>query len=149
MRVVLDSNVTIAAFAARGLCNALFESCIGNHEIVLCEEILSEISDKLKNKIRLPDEIIHQILILLRSYSIIVIPEKAAINSLRDKKDLMVLGSAVAGGVSYIVAGDKDLLEVGKYKDIKIIDPRSFWEKLKDQLNKGNQSQSPKKARNR
>ena len=133
MRVVLDSNVIIAAFAARGLCNALFESCIGIHEIVLCKEILDEISEKLKNKLLLPDEITRQILIVLRSHAIIVIPEDVTRKAVRDKTDLMVLGSAVAGKVSYIVTGDKDLLEIGTYKDIEIINPRSFWEKLKDQ----------------
>jgi putative PIN family toxin of toxin-antitoxin system len=133
VRVVFDSNVIIAAFAARGLCNALFESCIGIHEIVLCEEILDEISDKLENKLLLPDEITRQILKLLRSHALIVNPERVARNAVRDHKDLMVLGSAVAGKVSYIVTGDKDLLEIGEYKDIKIIDPRAFWEKLKDQ----------------
>jgi putative PIN family toxin of toxin-antitoxin system len=133
VRVVFDSNVIIAAFAARGLCNALFESCIGIHEIVLCEEILHEISDKLENKLLLPDEITRQILKLLRSHALIVNPERVARNAVRDHKDLMVLGSAVAGKVSYIVTGDKDLLEIGEHKDIKIIDPRAFWEKLKDQ----------------
>ena len=131
MKVVLDSNVIIAAFAARGLCNALFESCIGNHDIILCEEILSEIADNLKRKIHLPDDIIHQILLLLKSHATIVIPEKVEIKACRDKKDLMVLGSAVTGKAQYIITGDKDLLSVGKFKDIEIVDPRTFWDVMK------------------
>ncbi len=131
MKVVLDSNVIIAAFAARGLCNALFESCIGNQDIILCEEILSEIADNLKKKIHLPDDIIHQILLLLRSHATIVIPEKVAIKACRDKKDLMVLGSAVTGKAQYIITGDKDLLSVGKFKDVEIVDPRTFWDVMK------------------
>jgi len=133
VRVVLDSNVVIAAFAARGLCHTLFESCIGVHEIYLCEGILDEIADKLRNKLLLPDEITRQILLLLRTHARIVLPEDVARNAVRDKTNRMVLGSAVAGKVEYIVTGDKDLLEIGTYKDITIINPRSLWKRLKDQ----------------
>ena len=134
MKIVLDSNVIIAAFAARGLCNALFESCLGNHDIILCEEILSEIANNLKRKIRLPDDVIHQILILLRSHATLVTPQKVDIKACRDKKDLMVLGSAIAGKVQYVITGDKDLLLVGKFKDIKIVDPRTFWGVMKRRI---------------
>ena len=131
MKIVLDSNVIIAAFAARGLCNALFESCLGNHDIILCEEILSEIAKNLKRKIRLPDDVIHQILLLLKSHATLVIPQKVDIKACRDKKDLMVLGSAIAGNVQYVITGDKDLLSVGKFKEVKIVDPRTFWKVMK------------------
>ena len=131
MKIVLDSNVIIAAFAARGLCNALFESCLGNHDIILCEEILSEIAKNLKRKIRLPDDVIHQILLLLKSHSTLVTPQKVDIKACRDKKDLMVLGSAIAGNVQYVITGDKDLLSVGKFKEVKIVDPRTFWKVMK------------------
>ncbi len=40
MRIVLDANVVVAAFAARGLCESLFELCLGSHEIVLSERLL-------------------------------------------------------------------------------------------------------------
>ena len=132
MKIVLDSNVIIAAFAARGLCNALVESCIGNHDIILCEEILSEIANNLKRKIRLPDDVIHQILLLLRSHSTLVTPQKVDIKACRDKKDLMVLSSAIAGKVQYVITGDKDLLSVGKFEGVKIVDPRTFWDVLKN-----------------
>lgn len=131
MKIVLDSNVIIAAFAARGLCNALFESCIGNHDIILCEEILSEIAKNLKGKIHLPDAVIRQILQLLRSHATIVTPHKVDRKVCKDKKDLMVLGSAIAGNADYIITGDKDLLNVGRIQDVKIVDPRTFWSEMK------------------
>jgi putative PIN family toxin of toxin-antitoxin system len=131
VKIVLDSNVIIAAFAARGLCNALFESCIGNHDIILCEEILSEIAKNLKKKIRLPDDVIRQILLLLRSHSTLVTPQKVDIKACKDKKDLMILGSAISGNADYIITGDKDLLSVGRIKDVKIVDPRTFWGEMK------------------
>jgi putative PIN family toxin of toxin-antitoxin system len=132
VKIVLDSNVIIAAFAARGLCNALFESCLENHEVILCDEILSEVAKNLREKIRLPDDIIQQILVLLKSHSRLVIPDKVDVKMCRDEKDLMVLGAAVSGKVQYIVTGDKDLLSIGEFQDIKILDPRAYWNEMKN-----------------
>ena len=132
MKIVLDSSVIIAAFAARGLCNALFESCLENHEIILCDLILSEVAKNLQEKIRLPDVIIQQILVLLKSHSKLVVPHKVDVKACRDEKDPMVLGSAVAGKVQYVITGDKDLLSIGEFQNIKILNPRAFWLKMKN-----------------
>ena len=43
----------------------------------------------------------------------------------------MVLGSAVTGKAQYIITGDKDLLSVGKFKGVEIVDPRTFWSEMK------------------
>ena len=131
MRIVLDSNVIIAAFAARGLCNALFEYCLESHNLVLCEEILGEVIEKLKNKIRLPDSIVQKIDIYIRTHASIVSPEIVDPDVCRDKNDLMVLGSALAGQADYIITGDKDLLTIGIFKGIKILEPRSFWNEMR------------------
>ena len=131
MRIVLDSNVIIAAFAARGLCNVLFEYCLESHNLVLCEEILGEVIEKLKNKIRLPDSIVQKIDIYIRTHASIVSPEIVDPDVCRDKNDLMVLGSALAGQADYIITGDKDLLTIGIFKGIKILEPRSFWNEMR------------------
>jgi predicted nucleic acid-binding protein len=44
----------------------------------------------------------------------------------------MVLGAAVAGKVQYIVTGDKDLPSIGEFQDIKILDPRAYWNEMKN-----------------
>jgi predicted nucleic acid-binding protein len=54
MKVILDTNVIVAAFAARGLCNAVFELCLDRFEIILSEPILKEIFINLNRKIKLP-----------------------------------------------------------------------------------------------
>jgi len=41
---------------------------------------------------------------------------------LRDPKDLMVLAAAVGGGVDAIVTGDKDLLALGEFRGIPILE---------------------------
>jgi len=54
MRLVLDTNVLISAFAARGLCYALFELCLEKHEIIISLHILNELKVNLEKKIKLP-----------------------------------------------------------------------------------------------
>ncbi|MBW1786006.1 MAG: hypothetical protein JRK53_05215 [Deltaproteobacteria bacterium] len=43
MKIVLDATVVIAAFAARGLCESVFELCLHAHQILLSEGLLEEI----------------------------------------------------------------------------------------------------------
>jgi len=132
VRIVLDSNIVIAAFAARGLCNTIVETCIGNHEIILCEAILEEISEKLRKEIRLPGAMTKQVLTFLRAHTTSLVPDFVDPRVCRDKKDLMVLGTALAGKVNSIVTGDKDLLAIGVFHGIEIIDPRSFWNRMRE-----------------
>jgi predicted nucleic acid-binding protein len=43
VKPVLDTNVLLAAFATRGLCEAVFEACLADHDVVLSEHILREL----------------------------------------------------------------------------------------------------------
>ena len=42
MKVVLDTNVLIAAFITKGVCSELLEHCLRRHEIIMSEFILDE-----------------------------------------------------------------------------------------------------------
>ena len=128
MKVVLDTNVLIAAFAARGLCEAVLELCLQNHEIVLSEPLLLEVGGKLRSKLRLPEGIAGEILDFLRTHSVVVEPNDVRPDACRDPDDLMVLGTAEAAGANYIVTGDRDLLTLETFADIPILTPRKFWE---------------------
>ena len=59
MRVILDANVVVAAFASRGLCESILELCLDSHEIILSEHLLDEISRNLIKKIKLPKEVVY------------------------------------------------------------------------------------------
>jgi putative PIN family toxin of toxin-antitoxin system len=61
MKVVLDSNVIIAAFATRGLSNALFELCLDRHTIITSEFILDEVHRAFHQKLRMPLPLINKI----------------------------------------------------------------------------------------
>ncbi len=76
MKVVLDSNVVIAAFATRGLCSDVFELCLYEHSIVLSRFLLEEIHRSLCKKVRLPQSLADNIGQFLASGVEIVTPAR-------------------------------------------------------------------------
>lgn len=131
MKVVLDTNVIVAAFAARGLCAEILEVCLENHSIVISEHIVSEVKKNLVKKIRLPKKIARSIADYLRDVPEIVKPEPIDIPACRDKNDVAIIGTALQGNAEIIITGDDDLLILKTYQKVKIMTPRGFWGFLK------------------
>jgi uncharacterized protein len=131
MRIVPDTHVIIAAFAARGLCAEVFEVILSEHNVLLSKYILAEVKGNLKKKLRIPSSIIQEIIQYLLSISEIVDPDALEESACRDKNDLHILGIALSGKADLIITGDDDLLTVKKFKGIDIVSPREFWERLK------------------
>lgn len=128
MRVVLDSNVFIAAVAARGLCEAIVEFCLERHSLISSEEILGEVEEKLGTKLKVPHGVVSEYVKFLRENVELVTPEKLDPKTCRDPDDLPVLGLVSTGDAQAIVTGDKDLLVLGNFKGVPIMTPRAFWE---------------------
>jgi len=132
MKIVLDTNVIIAAFATRGLCHAVFELCLDRFEIILSEPILKEISVNLNHKIKLPLRQCDVIVSYLRDNCSMSEIDDVDASLCRDKSDIHVLGLAERSSAQYIITGDKDLLDMASYKNTKIVTPREFWTILKE-----------------
>jgi len=132
VKIVLDANVVIAAFAARGLCESILELCFHSHDLLLCEDLLDEILRNLHQKINLPGGIVEDIGKLLRENASIVSPIPLAADICRDPDDVKILGLAIAAHADCIVTGDKDLLILEKFQGIPILTPRSFSNILHD-----------------
>ena len=126
MKIVLDANVVIAAFATRGLCESILELCFHSHEIVLSQELLDEILRNLRQKIKLPGGIVNDINNLLREHANIVSPIPLAADLCRAPDDVKILGLAIAAHADCIITGDKDLLVLKKFQGVPIMTPRSF-----------------------
>ena len=126
MKIVLDANVIIAAFAARGLCESVMEVCLSEHEIVISDHLLDEILRNLRLKLKLPTNIVDNIGELLREHATMSTPIPLESDVCRDPDDIKILGLAVATNADYIVTGDKDLLVLKSFQGIPILNPRSF-----------------------
>lgn len=130
MRVVFDTNVLVAAFAADGLCAKLLRRA-NKHEFVLlvCPVILEEFQGALEKKLDATEEEINKALALLREVSVMAgepPPEVELTRIVRDPDDDLILFCAVAAEADLLVTGDKDLLAIGEHGKIRILDPREF-----------------------
>jgi putative PIN family toxin of toxin-antitoxin system len=128
VRVVLDTNVLIAAYISRGHCAELLEHCLRKHRTVTSQFILDEFSEKLSRKFKYkPSEVRSSISVLSQGMEIVA-PEPLPAPACRDPDDDWVLATAIAGRCECLVTGDKQLLEMVHHADFRIIQPRDFWE---------------------
>lgn len=127
MKIVLDSNIIVAAYAGRGLCNSLFELCLDRHSIIISEFILTEVKRTLHNKLKMPLANVETIIEYLKEFCILSTYNKISDNICRDKNDNDIISLAVGNNVDCLITGDNDLLVLKKYNKIKIISPRDFW----------------------
>lgn len=126
MRIVLDTNVLIAALISRGFCHELFEYCVLTHELVTSDFILYEVREKLVTKFKHTEKTADEVVALLRSQMQLVKPVALETPVSRDLDDDSILATAVAGNCDYIITGDKDLLVLEEFEEIKIVTPREF-----------------------
>ena len=126
MKIVLDANVIVAAFASRGLCESILEFCLSGQEIILCVDLLDEIARNLRLKIGLPVPVVDSIRDLLQEHGTLLDPAPLPQDACRDSDDVKILGLAVASRADFVVTGDKDLLVLETCRGIPILSPRSF-----------------------
>ncbi len=126
MRVVLDTNVLIAAFATRGHCAEVLDHCLRSHEVISSAILLDELFEKLTRKLRFSEGSANESLALLRRRIRIVDPEPLPAPVSRYPDDDWVLATALAGSAEVIITGDKDLLVLGAFRLIPIVTPGAF-----------------------
>ncbi|MCG3158601.1 MAG: hypothetical protein DKINENOH_05245 [bacterium] len=126
MRMVLDTNVLIAAFIARGLCSRLLEHCFERHELFTSEFIMDELSNNLVGKFHVNPNDVAAALDLLQSKMQTVTPVALKTPIYRDPEDDMILATALAAGAACIITGDKDLTGLKRLETIDILSPTDF-----------------------
>jgi uncharacterized protein len=127
VRVFLDTNVLVSAFATRGLCADVVRHVLAEHQLVIGEVVLRELRKALRAKLKLPAATVTAIEELLREGEVIPKPRTPSDLEVRDPDDRWALVSAIAGRADVLVTGDRDLLEVAARSPVRIVDPRGFW----------------------
>lgn len=127
MKVFLDTNVLIAAFATRGLCAEVFWLAATEHNVLIGEPVLVETRRILETKLRMPAAARNQILSVLRGFE--RAPAAAAPRHLGidDPDDGWIVASALAASADVFVTGDKALLSLQRVDAMAIVSPREFW----------------------
>ena len=131
MRVFLDTDVLVSAFASRGLCVEVFELVLLDLDLILGRAVLRELEKALREKVRLPIARSAEIVEFIASEATQVVDrtEPAIVNI--DAAGAVVLGEALAGHADLFVTGDAALLRLAAVGGLKIASPRQFWEVLR------------------
>ena len=127
---VLDSNIFISGFLFNGKQRSIINHAIEGHfKIFISSAIISEIENVLiRQKFKLTKNHVSLLIKEIESLCEICYPKEAIIDVCRDSKDHIILECAIESNSDYIVTGDDDLLLLGQYKNIKIINSETFLE---------------------
>jgi putative PIN family toxin of toxin-antitoxin system len=132
-RVVLDTNVIVSACLFKGRLAKLVELWKrGDIVPVISKETFSELSTVLHYpKFTLTADEVNTIIgdEILPYFDVVEIGDN--VNGVcRDPYDDIFLSVAVSAAASWIVTGDKDLLEVGEYGGARIVTPYEFLKRV-------------------
>ena len=124
MRVVLDTNVLVSALIAKGKPAKFVEKVLEKRtELVMSKPILDEFVRVVARPkfVEYVDETeVKDFLQLVLGVSAIV-DVRSKFNVTSDKSDNSILATAYDGKADYIVSGDRHLLQLKRFKGIKII----------------------------
>lgn len=129
MRVVFDTNIFVSAFVLPGSrADAALKRIIDDtDQLVVSKAIVDELLTVLARKFsRDADELAH-VAVFLSDLARVVRP-RGRIDVLQDEADNRILECARTGKAHLIVTGDKAMIELGRYREIKIISLRDYLE---------------------
>lgn len=132
MRITVDTNVLISALGWNGAEAAVIEMVLDS-SLVLClsAQILSEFYRVVNYpKFGFTDEEIDGFIGRLLTNSIIVNPSQSINAVADDPDDNKIIECAVEGKAEYIISGDRHLLSLGEYKNVKILRASEFLQFL-------------------
>ena len=127
MKLLLDTNVLVAALVAHGVCSDLLEQSVRHHVVMSSRPLLDELRDVLTRKFRQRAIDVRAALRLFEETFTLVTPVPREAPACRDTDDDLVLATARAGECAAIVTGDQDLLILDPFQGIRVLAPSAFW----------------------
>ena len=123
LRVVADTNVLVSAAIAKGNEYLLLkEAKLGRIRLVLSLQIIKELKGVLSRpKFGFSNEQVESVVKHIISISEIIITTSEIDVVRADPDDNRIIEAAIDGNADYIASGDKDLLRLQKFRNIKII----------------------------
>jgi putative PIN family toxin of toxin-antitoxin system len=130
LKVFLDTNVLIAAFAARGLCADVWRLAATDHELLIGAPVLVEMRRILETKLRMPAAARNEVLAVMRRFTQAPAARAPLALGINDPDDEWVVACAIAARAEIFVTGDKALLGLQRVQNMPVISPREFWTQM-------------------
>jgi len=131
LKAVLDTNIFISALAIPGGQAERAIDLVIDVRVNLClsKEIIHEVLGVLAQKFSKGPEELSRTAVFLSELGELVVPrEKLAV--LDDEPDNRILECAVTGHADVIVTGDRAMLNLKKYQEIRILSLRQFLDEI-------------------
>lgn len=127
MKVVFDTNILVSALVFPGgqAEAALLRIIEESDELVLSRPILDELLGVLARKFARDAEELAHAALFLSDLAVMVRPRRT-LDVVKDEPDNRVLECAVTARADVIVTGDKALLELRRYRSVRIISLREY-----------------------
>ena len=131
---VFDTNILASAFTSpRGAPRALLEYALhGDVQLVTSPALLDKFEDCLV-EVRYERRMAAATRSAIEDIALVVEPASVP-QVCRDPDDDHVLAAGVTGRAEYIVTRDKDLLTLGSYEGIPIVEPAPFLHLVRERL---------------
>jgi putative PIN family toxin of toxin-antitoxin system len=127
LRIVLDTNIYISAAIIGRVCEEILKICrLSSIKVFISKDIIIEIETKLKNKFLWNDEEIRFFIENILEFCHAVEISEKIIYLKDDTDDDKILECAITSSCIYIVSGDKHLLKLKSFRNIKILKPAEF-----------------------
>lgn len=131
MRVFVDTNVLVAAFATRGLGADVLRYILADHELITGEVVLTELRRVLIRRLKVPPPTVAAVLEFLREREVVAKPKAPWDLPIRDPDDRWILASAIDAHADVLVTGDADLLDIATSAPLRVLAPRAFWDLIR------------------
>ena len=135
MKAVFDTNIFVSALAIPGGQAERAVDLIINGRVNLCisKEIIHEVLGVLAHKFSRNSEELSRTAVFLSDLAELVAP-RHHLAVLDDEPDNRILECAVAGHADVIVTGDRAMLDLKRYEEIRIVSLRQFLDDLTDSM---------------
>ncbi len=131
MKAVFDTNIFVSAFAIPGGRAERAIDLVIDARVNLCisKEIIHEVLGVLAQKFSKGPEELARTAVFLSELAELVVPRKK-FAILNDEPDNRILECAVTGHADVIVTGDRAMLNLKKYQEIRILSLRQFLDEI-------------------
>ena len=128
LRIVPDTNILISAFIVEGNEYRLIEKCFKREILLITSaDVIDEFKEvALRPKFGFTEEEVDDFVNALIEAAEVVMPKEKVSGVCRDPDDDKLLEAALEGNADYIISGDKDMLVLKRFRNIKVVTAAKF-----------------------
>ena len=127
MRILVDTNVIVSGFIAKGVCFEILEDLVYSHTPLITSFVLAECHKVFLHKFHLSKTTVTSMLHVMERYFKKGENSTKILKVCRDPDDNQLFADALINKANIILSGDKDLLSMYEYEGIRVIAPKDYW----------------------